>query len=177
MKNAGAGRSLDRDPKGRDMPTEKIRIGGVIQNCNLAKIGIMSIPDRPGVAGAIFSALGAAGVNCPFIVHTIDLNSLDSIVICVPRGDLPAALEALDSVSVTVGAEEVVYDREVAMVSIFGPHFGQRPGISGVMFSALASAGINILAISTSISSLCCIVNLSDVDEAVLAIEEAFELP
>ena len=159
------------------MPAEKIKIGGIIQNRSLAKIGVMSIPDRPGVAGAIFSALGAAGVCCPFIVHTIDLNDLDSIVICVPRADLPAALEALNTVSDMVRAEEVVYDREVAMVSIFGPHFGQRPGIPGVMFSALASSGINILAISTSISSLCCLVNLSDLDEAVLAIEEAFELP
>jgi aspartokinase len=159
------------------MPEEKIKIGGIIQNCSLAKIGVMSIPDRPGVAGAIFSALGAAGVSTPFIVHTIDLNSLDSIVICVPRGDLPAALEALDGVSGLVGAEEVVHDQEVGMVSIFGPHFGERPGISGVMFSALASFGVNILAISTSISSICCIVDLSDLDEAVLAIEEAFDLP
>ncbi|MFB0546725.1 MAG: ACT domain-containing protein, partial [Anaerolineae bacterium] len=59
----------------------------------------------------------------------------------------------------------------------FGPHFGERPGIAGVMFSALASVGINILAISTSISSLSCVINVSDMDEAVWALGEAFELP
>jgi aspartate kinase len=159
------------------MQRQKIKIGGIIQNRNLAKLGVMSIPDRPGVASAIFSALGAKGVNCPFIVHTIDLNDLDSIVICTIREDLTAALEVLNTVKGTVGAKEVVYDREVGMISIFGPHFGERPGIAGVMFSALASAGINILAISTSISSLCCIIDVRDMDEAVRAIREAFELP
>jgi aspartokinase len=155
----------------------KIKIGGIIQNRDLAKIGVMSIPDRPGVAGAIFSALGAKDVNCPFIVHTIDLNNLDSIVICVAREELAEALEVLNTVKETVGAQEVVYDGEVGMVSVFGPHFGQRPGIAGVMFSALASAGINILAINTSISSLSCVINVSDMDEAVRALEAAFELP
>jgi len=159
------------------MHEQKIKIGGIIQNRNLAKIGIMSIPDRPGVGGAIFSALGAKGINFPFIVHTIDLNDLDSVVVCVARDDLAAALEVLDAIKETVGAKEVVYDREVGMISIFGPHFGERPGIAGVMFSTLAAAGINVLAISTSISSLSCLINVSDMDEAVRALREAFDLP
>jgi aspartate kinase len=158
------------------MQGQKIKIGGIIQNRNLAKIGVMSIPDRPGVAGVILSALGAKGVNCVFIVHTIDLNNLDSIVICVARKDLAAALKVLDAAKETVGAKEVAHNREVGMVSIFGPHFGQRPGIAGIMFSALASAGINILAISTSISSVSCIIDVSDMDEALQALEETFEL-
>jgi aspartate kinase len=159
------------------MREQKIKIGGIIQNRNLAKIGVMSIPDRPGVAGAIFSALGAKGINIPFIVHTIDINELDNIVVCVAREDLAVALEALETVRETVGAEEIVYDGEVGIVSMFGPHFGERPGIAGVMFSALASTGINILAISTSISSTSCLVDASDMDEAVQALEETFELP
>jgi aspartokinase len=159
------------------MQAERIRIGGIIKNCNLAKIGIMSIPDRPGVAGAVLSALGARGVNCPFIVHAIDLHNLDNIVVCVAREDLADALEALNSVRVTVGAEDVVHEAEVGMISIFGPHFGERPGIAGIMFSALASAGVNILAISTSISSASCIIHEIDVEEAERAICEAFDLP
>jgi aspartate kinase len=159
------------------MQRQKIKIGGIIQKRNRAKIGVMSIPDRPGVAGAIFSALGERGINIPFIVHNIDLNDLDNIVICAAQEDLAAALEALDTVRETVGAKEIVYDREVATISIFGPHFGERPGIAGIMFSALASVGVNILAISTSISSLSCVVNASEMDEAVQALGEAFELP
>ncbi|NIO71129.1 MAG: ACT domain-containing protein, partial [Anaerolineae bacterium] len=123
------------------------------------------------------SALGAKGINIPFIVHTIDLHDLDNIVICVAREDLTAALEVLDTVKETVGAEEIVYDGEVGIVSMFGPHFGERPGIAGVMFSALASAGINILAISTSISSTSCLLDADDMDDAVRVLEETFELP
>jgi aspartokinase len=159
------------------MRRQKIKIGGIIQNRNLAKIGVMSIPDRPGVAGAIFSALGERGINIPFIVHTIDINNLDNIVICVTREDLTPALEVLNTVKETVGAEEIVYAGEVGIISMFGPHFGERPGIAGVMFSALAAAGINILAISTSISSTSCLIDASDMDEAVQALEETFELP
>jgi aspartate kinase len=159
------------------MGGQKITLGGIIQNRDLAKIGIMSIPDRPGVAGSILSALGDRGVNCPFIVHTIDLNELDNIVICVARGQLPIALKVLETVKEAVGAKEVVYDGEVGMVTIFGPHFGGRPGVAGTMFSALASVGINILAISTSISSLSCLIDVDDMDAAMRALEEAFELP
>jgi len=155
---------------------EKVKIGGIIRNQDLAKIGIMSIPDRPGVAAAIFGALGERGISCAFIVHTIDLHNLDNIVLCIARPHLPAALKALAEIKEEVGAE-VVYDGEVGMVSIFGPHFGQRAGIAGAMFEALATAGINILAISTSISSLSCIVDGKDMDRAVEALRESFDLP
>jgi aspartokinase len=159
------------------MQRQKIKIGGIIQKRNLAKIGVMSIPDRPGVAGALLSALGEKGINVPFIVHNIDLNHLDNIVICVAQDDLTPALEALHRVKETVGAKEIVYDREVGIISLFGPHFGERPGIAGRMFSALASVGINILAISTSISSISCLIDINDMDEAIVALEETFELP
>ena len=159
------------------MSKKKIKIGGILQNRDLAKIGVMSIPDRPGVAGAIFATLGAKGINCPFIVHTIDLNNLDSIVLCVERKSLKTALRALEMVKETIGAKDVAYHQEVGMVTIFGPHFGEIPGISGAMFSALAAAGINILAISTSISSLSCLVDAGDMDGAVEALKEVFELP
>jgi aspartate kinase len=159
------------------MRGQKIKIGGLIQNRNLAKIGVMSIPDRPGVAGALFSALGERGINVPFVVHNIDLNNLDNIVICVAQEDLTPALETLHCVKERVGAKEIVYDRGVGIISIFGPHFGKRPGIAGMMFSALASVGINILAISTSISSISCLIDINDMDEAIVALEETFQLP
>jgi aspartate kinase len=159
------------------MRAQEIKVGGIIQKRDLAKIGVMSIPDRPGVAGIIFDALGARGINCPFIVHTIDLNNLDNIVLCVARKQLPAALKVLKEVKEAISAQEVVYDREVGIVSIFGPHFGERAGVSGIMFSALASANINILAISTSISSLSCLIDASEMEQAVQALKQAFAQP
>ena len=159
------------------MQQQKVKIGGIIQNRDLAKIGVMSIPDRPGVAGAIFGALGARGINCPFIVHTIDANGQDSVLLCVDRKSLKSALRALETVKDKVGAREVVYHKGVGVVSVYGPHFSERSGIAGVMFSALAAADINILAISTSISSLSCVLDECDIDAGVKALQEAFDLP
>ena len=159
------------------MKEPKFKIGGIIQKRDLARIGILGIPDRPGVAGAVFSALGKEGINCPFIVHTFDLHNQDSIALCVAQSQLPAALEAIESVSRRLGASRVVHTGQVAMIAVFGPHFGERPGVAGVMFSALASVGINILAISTSISSLSCIIDSNQVAAAEQALQEAFDEP
>jgi len=159
------------------MKRQKIKIGGILQRRDLVKISVLGIPDRPGVAGAIFDALGERDINCPFVVHTIDSRSLDTIVLCVSRDRLDEALAALTGVAEKVGAEGVIHRAEVAVISVFGPHFGERPGIAGAMFSAVASAGINIQAISTSISSLSCLIDACDLDDAVQALEEAFDGP
>ena len=159
------------------MKEPKFKIGGIIQKRDLARIGILGIPDQPGVAGAVFSALGKEDINCPFIVHTFDLNNQDSIALCVAQSQLTAALKALKSVSKSLGAKRVIHTGQVAMIAVFGPHFGERPGVAGVMFSALASVGINILAISTSISSLSCIIDSSQVEAAEQALQEAFDAP
>jgi len=156
---------------------KKVRIGGVIRNSNLAKIGVMGIPDRPGVAGAILSALGREGINVEFIVQCIDLNNQDHIVFCVARDDLEAALDLLGKIRPQLGVKEVIHEPEVGIVSIFGPDFRERPGIAGAMFNALASVGINILAISTSISTVSCVINANRLPEAVKVLEETFDMP
>ena len=156
---------------------KKVKIGGVIRNSNLAKVGVMGIPDRPGVAGAILSALGREGINVEFIVQCIDLNDQDHVVFCVARDDLEAALEILGKIRPQLGAKEVIHKPEVGIVSIFGPDFRERPGIAGTMFNALASAGINILAISTSISTVSCVINADRISDAVIALERTFDMP
>lgn len=156
---------------------EKTKIGGVIRNPNLAKVGVMGIPDRPGVAGAILSALGRDGINVEFIVQCIDLNSHDHVVFCVARDSLEAALSTLKKIKPELGAKEVIHEPEAGIVSIFGPDFRERPGIAGAMFNALASVGINILAISTSISTVSCVISAKRVSEAVRVIEQTFDMP
>jgi len=154
-----------------------IRVGGIMQNAHLAKIGVLGIPDRPGTAGAILSALGEQGINVQFIVQCIDMNNQDHIVLCVDRDDLEAALEVVEAVKDKVQAQTIVHRQDVAMVSIFGPDFRQRPGIAGTMFNALASVDINILAISTSISTVSCIIDANRLSEAVQVLENTFEMP
>jgi len=156
---------------------KKVKIGGVIRNSNLAKVGVMGIPDRPGVAGAILSALGREGINVEFIVQCIDLSYNDHVVFCVARGDLEAAISILEGIRPQLGAKEVIHEPEVGMVSIFGPDFRERPGVAGAMFSALASVGINILAISTSISTVSCVIDAKRVSEAVRVLEQTFDMP
>lgn len=158
------------------MKGPRFRIGGIIHRRDLARIGIMGISDRPGVAGAILTTLGNKDINCPFIVHMISFRKQDSIVLCVTQRQLAAALDALQPVCDRMGAEAIVSGK-VAMLAIFGPHFGERPGISGIMFTALAAAGINILAISTTVSTLSCLIDNAQLDDAIQTVKETFELP
>ena len=156
---------------------EKIKAGGIIQNTNLAQIGVMSVPDRPGIASAVLGALSERGINVQFIVQSIDLKNRTHIILCVAQDDLEAVLLAIEGVKSRVQAEEVICRPNVVIVSVFGPHFRDHPGIASAAFSALASAGINILTISTSISTISCIIDGNRVAQAVEALREAFDVP
>jgi aspartate kinase len=156
---------------------DKIRIGGIMQNGHLAMLNITSVPDRPGTAAAILGGLGQKNINVQFIVQCIDQSSQDQVALCVDRDDLPAALETLHAVAPELSAGQIVPYPEAAIVSIFGPDFRERPGIAGTMFEALASVGINILAISTSISTVSCVIESSHLDIALGALRKTFDLP
>jgi len=152
-------------------------IGGIMRNDHLARINILSVPDRPGVAAALLAALGQRRINVQFIVQCIDPHNRDHIVLCVDRGELEASRDALQSVVPDLKAEHVVYDAQAASISIYGPDFRERPGIAATMFRALAGRGINILAISTSISTVTCIIDEAELGAAEAAILEAVVLP
>lgn len=153
------------------------KAGGIIQTIGLARIGVMSVHDRPGIASAVLSALGQERVNVHFIVQSIDLNNRSHIILCVGEEELGLALSVIDRVREEIGSERVIWEKNAAMVSLFGPHFRDYPGIAGMAFSALASAGINIWSISTSISTISCIIDGDCLSEAVEALKKAFDVP
>ncbi len=155
----------------------KTKIGGIIQNNHLAAVRVSGIADRPGVAAAVLTQLGRHGISAQFIVQCIDLASQDHIVVCVDRDCADIAFELVQNAAQMLQARHVDLIREVSLISIFGPDFRERPGIAGAMFSALASRGINIFAISTSISTVSCVINRQDTPAALEAITETFELP
>ncbi len=155
----------------------KIKIGGIMQTTNLAKVGVMSIPDRPGTAGQIMAALGKKGINVQFIVQCIDILNNDHVVLCISQTEMDVAQEVLEEVRRQLGAEKVIPRPDVAIISIFGPDFRERPGVAGIMFSALGDKGINILAISTSISTLSCVIDADRLSDAVAAMRDTFDLP
>ena len=155
----------------------KTKIGGIMQTTGLAKVGVMSIPDRPGIAGKIMSALGERSINVQFIVQCIDIHDHDQVVFCIAEDELEHAEDLLEEVRHEVGGQQVIQRPNVAIISIFGPDFRERPGIAATMFSALGVKGINILAISTSISTLSCVIDADRLSDAVAAMRETFDLP
>ena len=155
----------------------RIKIGGIIKNTKLRMIGVMCIPGRPGTAGRITQSLNRAGINIQFIVQLPDSDGHDHVVFCVAESEADRALGLLENVKQEIGAQAVVQSGRVAIVSVFGPDFRERPGIASAMFSALGAHCINIRAISTSISTLSCVIAADDLDAAAIAVSETFALP
>jgi aspartate kinase len=154
----------------------KVKIGGILQYSNLALVGMMAVPDRPGIASAIFEALGKRGVNVLAIVQLIDLDNNTHVVFCVASKDVLAAMGLLEPLKERFGGRKVTHRAGVALVSIYGPDFREIPGVAGMMYTALAGAGINILSISTSMSSVSCVIDQALLDDAVAALKDTFEV-
>jgi aspartate kinase len=156
---------------------KKTQIGGIMHSDGLAMIGVLAMPSRPGLAGKILSAMGSKDINVQFIVQLVDKDGNDHVVFCVDRRDLETAIDLLADIKEELSAQEIVHDASMGLVSIFGPDFRQRPGIAGEMFAALGQAEINIRAISTSISTISCVIQATQVPEAVKTLQSTFEMP
>jgi aspartate kinase len=156
---------------------KKTKIGGIIQNPRLAALWILGIADRPGIAATVLNALGYERINVQFIVQCIDSLQQDHICLCVDRDDLAAAHVLVKKAADTVGAQWIKQTPAVSIVSIFGPDFRERPAIAGTMFNALAIKDINILAISTSISTVSCVIDENDLAAALESLQQTFDLP
>jgi aspartokinase len=156
---------------------QKIKVGGVMDNGCLASISVLAVLDQPGIAAAVLDALGQRKLNVQFVVQVIDHEQQAQMLLCVDRDDLPASLQAIESIRSELRPAAVVANPDVASVAIWGPDFRERPGIAGQMFRALAERGINILAISTSISTVTCLIELARLKDALAAIHERFDLP
>lgn len=156
---------------------EKIKVGGVIKNDQLAAISVLAVKDRPGIAAAVLDALGQRSLNVQFVVQVIDHQDHDQMVLCVDRSDLPGCLEAIETLRGELQPAAVTARPDVASIAVFGPDFRERPGIAGRMFRALAEQHINILAISTSISTVNCIIDLARLADAHAALCKHFDVP
>jgi len=155
----------------------KIKVGGIMKNTGLSTVSILSLPDRPDVPGTILQAMGRQNINIEFVVHTLDIEGFGNMTFCIDQKNLETALEILEGIKSLVEARGISYHPDVVVVSVFGPHFRERPMISGLMFSALGTAGINVLAISTSISSCSCLIQADQAQDAMRVLHETFEAP
>jgi len=151
-------------------------IRGVTHDTNVAKVAILGVPDRPGIAYKVFSALAKANIDVDRIVQSIrnaDKN-INDIVFTIALPDLPLARRMIEEIGEEIGVLGITVDENVAKVSVVGAGMYGSPGIAAAMFGALADAGVNIEVISTSEISISCLIQADRVEDAVAAIHAKF---
>jgi aspartate kinase len=155
---------------------ERKRVRGIAEETNVAKITVVGVPDRPGVAAAIFEPLGGAGISVDVIVQNIGRSRRTDLTFSVAESDLKAAEKLVRAAAKSIGAKKVESAAGVAKLSIVGTGMLGTPGIAGRMFRSLAEAGINIEMISTSEIRITCLVARHQVHKGVRALHKTFEL-
>jgi aspartate kinase len=156
---------------------EKKPVTGIAYSRDEAKITLHKIPDRPGVAAAIFGPLADGGVNVDMIVQNVsEDNKKTDLTFTVPRSDLAKALAALEKHAGEIGYRDITHDSSVAKVSIIGIGMRAHAGVAQTMFSTLHDKGINIQVISTSEIKVSVLIAEEYVELAVRALHSAYEL-
>jgi aspartate kinase len=155
---------------------EDVVVSGIAFDRKQAKISIVDIPDRPGVAAKVFSALGKAGINVDMIIQSEASDKKNDISFTVSEGDVKKALSALRPVKRALEAYDLVANKNVGKVAVVGVGMRSHSGVASKMFQALADAKINIQMISTSEIKISCVISRDHVDQAVKVLHKAFEL-
>ncbi len=151
-------------------------ISGVAHDTSEAKVTVQHVPDTPGIAARIFTALASEGVNIDMIVQNVSEMGATDISFTVPHGEARRARDVLDPLTAEIGAGAVTVDGSIAKVSLVGAGMKTHPGVAARMFQALSDAGVNIEMISTSTIRISVVVAEQDVQTAVRVVHDAFEL-
>jgi len=155
---------------------ESALIRGVALEADEAKVTFDEVPDRPGIAAAIFKAIAAEGINVDMIVQNVSHDGRTDLSFTLPRADLPRLDAVLAGIVSDVGAVRFETDDGVAKLSLVGAGIKSDPGVAADMFDALASEGINIDMISTSSIRISCVIRAADAERAVRAVHDRFGL-
>ena len=153
---------------------EKTQISGVATDKNVARLALIGLEDRPGIAFKIFSLLAKNRINVDIILQSIGRDSSKDISFTVARGDTERAKALLEEHREAIGFREIEVNEQVAKVSIVGAGMVNNPGVAARMFEALYGASVNINMISTSEIKVSVLVNERDADRAVQAIHDRF---
>ena len=162
--------------KEEDGSMEGAIVSGVTHDTSEAKITMRGVPDKPGVAAEVFSALAAENINVDMIIQNISEQGTTDISFTAPKTDMPRARKVIDAVAASIGARTWLVDEEIAKVSIVGAGMRTNPGVTARMFKTLADAGVNIDLISTSPIRLSVVIAAAQVEPAVRALHTAFGL-
>ncbi len=159
-----------------DEIVEQEVVSGIAYSRDEAKITVRRVPDRPGIAAAIFGPLSDAGVNVDMIVQNVSADGMTDMTFTVGRGDLPRAKLTLDANRAKIGYTEILSDPEVAKISVVGVGMRSHAGVANRMFTALADKGINIQVISTSEIKVSVLIGAEYTELAVRALHTAYGL-
>ncbi|HBN08790.1 MAG TPA: aspartate kinase [Cyanobacteria bacterium UBA8530] len=172
--------SFDAGPgtvvKGVELLENQKPVSGIAADLNQVKLALLEVPDKPGIAAKLFTALAEEGINVDMIIQSVRGEFANDIAFTVGRNEMARALAVTEKVGAEIGASGVIHDADVAKVSIVGAGMINHPGTAATMFTALADASINIQMISTSEIKISCVISRKQVQEAVRMIHERFEL-
>lgn len=149
---------------------------GIAHDLNVAKVTVVGVPDRPGIASAIFEPLTKANISVDTIVQNASIDNITDLTFTVARSDLDKAMSLVQPIAKSIGAKECVSDSTLAKVSVVGTGMVNTPGYAANMFRALYEQGINIQLITTSEIRITCIIAEDRVKDAVKALHKAFDL-
>jgi aspartate kinase len=159
-----------------DRRMEAVIVTGVTHDRAQAKVSILRVPDRPGIAAQVFGAVADQGVVVDMIVQNISRDGYTDISFTLARSDREKASRVLGEVARRIGAEGVTHDDRIAKVSIVGVGMRSHSGVAARMFQTLSREGINILMISTSEIAVSCVIEDKYTELAVRALHDAFQL-
>lgn len=151
-------------------------VTGITHDRGQAKISILRVPDRPGIAAQVFGAVAERAIVVDMIVQNISRDGYTDISFTLPRGDVARAATALEEIARAVGAQGILRDERVAKVSIVGVGMRSHSGVAARMFQALSREAVNIQMISTSEIAVSCVIEEKYAELAVRTLHDAFEL-
>ncbi len=161
---------------GGELMENRNKVRGIAHDAGIARVTLLGVPDRPGIAAQVFSPLADAGISVDIIVQNAGQHGLSDLSFTVTRGDLEETIERTRAIQAELGAADVTADDHLAKVSIVGAGLTNSPGYAGAMFRALRDANVNIEMITTAEISLTCVVHQDHVEDAVRALHRAFSL-
>jgi aspartate kinase len=151
-------------------------VAGIAYSRDEAKITVRQVPDRPGIAAAIFVPLSEAHINVDMIVQNLAADGTTDMTFTVGKADLPRALQVLETARQAIGYAEISSDQNVAKISVVGVGMRSHAGVASTMFGTLAERGINIQVISTSEIKVSVLVAAEYTELAVRALHTAYKL-
>jgi aspartate kinase len=159
-----------------DKDMEKEIVSGVTYDRDQAKITVVHVPDKPGIAARLFTPLSDQNIVVDMIIQNASIDAYTDMTFTVSKKDIRQCQVILDKVCKEIGAESIQFDENISKVSIVGVGMKSHAGVASRMFAALASEGINILMISTSEIKISCVVESKYTELAVRVLHDAFGL-